>query len=388
VRLRLGQEQREIRSALRLASDRDSIEFPERFAVRPADLTQALHDVRPHILHFSGHGSRSGDLCFENDAGASQAVDPEALASLFQLISQDVEAVVLNACYSQSQALAIGRSIQYVIGMAAAITDKAAIRFSTGFYKALVAGYTYPKSFDFGVTEVQLHGMPDYLTPVLHLKPMPGPSHIRTNDDIDETVYAKFSITKQRWGETGLPVHVDTTRFHSVRSLIETLYQAYLMDQVPPFTYGTEWIITGHWNHHHLLVPGAWVKASDAPAHSVAASWDDMLGLDDVGIIPGSRWIIRLRNDHDPLTKKPFAAASSDPIVRRVLRRHPKGFFALEGRFVEAETAGQLEVNSAVPVVLEDWTNSGLGGRWFIDKGGEIPERARYYLDLDYLDLD
>lgn len=143
VRLRLGQEQREIRSVLRLASDRDSIEFHDRFAVRPADFTQALHDIRPQILHFSGHGSRRGDLCFENDSGLSETVDPEALASLFQLVSQDVEAVVLNACYSQLQASAIGRSIQYVIGMSNAIKDDAAIRFSAGFYKALSAGRSF-----------------------------------------------------------------------------------------------------------------------------------------------------------------------------------------------------------------------------------------------------
>jgi len=88
---------------LRLASARDSIEFFERFAARPADLTQAHHDR------------------FEDDQGKSRSVDAEALDAVFQLVKDDVKAVVLNACYSELQALAIARSIAHVIGMSNAI---------------------------------------------------------------------------------------------------------------------------------------------------------------------------------------------------------------------------------------------------------------------------
>jgi hypothetical protein len=34
-------------------------------SVRPADLTQAMLDTQPQIVHFSGHGSASGALCFD-----------------------------------------------------------------------------------------------------------------------------------------------------------------------------------------------------------------------------------------------------------------------------------------------------------------------------------
>lgn len=94
---------------------------------------------------------------------------------------------------------------------------------------------------------------------------------------MDATSYARFSIVKDRWADSEQPdVHVDTTQFPSIRSLVETLYHAYLKRRVPPFTYGVEWIITEARNYHHLLAPAAWVKSPDMPAHSIASSWDDM----------------------------------------------------------------------------------------------------------------
>src|SRR5262245_15318376 len=199
VRLRLGREQREIRNVLQLARVRESIEFVDRFAVRPADLTQALHDVQPQIVHFSGHGSAGGDLSFEDDAGRSRPVTPEALDSLFRLVSRDVEAVVLNACYSEQQALAIAQSIEFVIGMSNAIDDNAAILFSAGFYKALGAGRGYPDSFSFGVAEMHLHGMPDHLVPVLHRKRAVCSTHLGADDKVDHSACVEFVIATRPW---------------------------------------------------------------------------------------------------------------------------------------------------------------------------------------------
>ena len=68
-----------------------------------------------------------------------QSISPEALAKLFALVADQVECVLLNACYSEIQAKAIVQHIPFVIGMNRAIGDKAAIAFSVGFYKALGA---------------------------------------------------------------------------------------------------------------------------------------------------------------------------------------------------------------------------------------------------------
>ena len=382
VRLRLGQEQREIRNVLQLARARDTVEFYDRFAVRPADLTQALHDVRPQIVHFSGHGSTNGDLCFEDDRGTARPVAPEALGALFQLFAHDVEAVVLNACYSESQACAIAQSINYVVGMSDSIGDQAAINFAAGFYKALGAERTYLDSFNLGVAEMRLHGMSDYSIPVLHEKPGPGPAHMYMRDMANRDAYAEFHLGSRRRRAAGeSAVYVDTAQFPNVRGLMEMLYESYLSDRVRPFTYGTEWIITGARNSSHLLAPAAWVRAPNEPARSSDPTWSDQLPPADVGIVRGSSWMVRLRDDQDrPLMESPFAVGSSDPDVLRILRSTAKGFPGLVRRFVEVDPDSGFAAEAASSmVVLEDWTHTMFSGRWFLDGGGEIPERMKFY---------
>jgi CHAT domain-containing protein len=167
AKLRVDKEAREIQEKLQLAKMRDNFEYQIRLAVRPDDLTQALFDIEPKIVHFAGHGAESGELVLENEKGKSHPVKPEALASLFKLVCDQVECVLLNACYTTSQAHAISQHIQYVIGMNKGISDKAAIAFSVGFYQALGAGKSIEQSYEFGVVQIRLQDIPEHLTPII-----------------------------------------------------------------------------------------------------------------------------------------------------------------------------------------------------------------------------
>lgn len=170
ARLRLGQELREIREKLQLAKHRSKFLLESREAVRPGDITQALYDIEPQIVHFSGHGMSSGELCFEDVLGKVKTIQPEALASLFEMEAEQINCIVLNACYSKIQAEAISQHIPYVIGMDREIGDKAAIIFSVGFYKALGASRTVEQAYKAGCVEIRLEGIPEHLTPVLLVK--------------------------------------------------------------------------------------------------------------------------------------------------------------------------------------------------------------------------
>jgi CHAT domain len=169
VRLRLGQELRDVREKLQLSKQRDSFLLESRESARPGDLTQAILEMEPQVVHFSGHGMKTGELCFENFEGKTQVVQMDALASLFELVSKDVQCVVLNACYSASQASIISKHIRIVIGMSQVIGDAAAITFAIGFYKALGAGRTFEDAYNFARVEIRLQGIPEYLTPVLYV---------------------------------------------------------------------------------------------------------------------------------------------------------------------------------------------------------------------------
>lgn len=166
-RLRVGEELREIQEKLQLAQLREQFELHQRMSVRPADISQALLDVQPQIVHFSGHGTSAGALCFENQIGEIQFIQPEALAALFEQFASQVECVVLNACYSEIQANAIAKHIGFVIGMNKAIGDKAAIAFAIGFYQGLGAGRSIEEAYKLGCVQIGLQGIPESLTPVL-----------------------------------------------------------------------------------------------------------------------------------------------------------------------------------------------------------------------------
>ncbi len=166
-RLRLGEEFREIQEKLKLAKFRDRFTLLPQLSVRPSDISQALLDTQPHIVHFSGHGTPTGALCFEDLAGKTHPIDPDALAALFEQFSGQVNCVILNACYAEIQAKAIAKHIKYVIGMNQAIGDKAAIAFAIGFYQALGGGLSIEEAYRFGCVQIQLQGIPEHLTPVL-----------------------------------------------------------------------------------------------------------------------------------------------------------------------------------------------------------------------------
>lgn len=166
-RLRLGEELREIQERLQLSKYRDNIILHQRLSVRPEDFSQALLDVNPHVVHFSGHGNVDGTLCFEDKLGQIHPVQPDALAAVFEQFADEIQCVVLNACYSETQAKVISQYIDYVIGMNQAIGDRAAIAFAVGFYQALGAGSSVERAYKLGCAQIRLQNIPEHLTPVL-----------------------------------------------------------------------------------------------------------------------------------------------------------------------------------------------------------------------------
>ncbi|MEA5464866.1 AAA-like domain-containing protein [Leptothoe sp. PORK10 BA2] len=166
-KLRLDEEVREIQEGLQRSRSRDQFEIISKWAVRPDDLRRALLDHEPNIVHFSGHGAGEAGLVLENNAGQMQLVSAPSLARLFKLFKDKVECVLLNACYSEVQAAAIHQHIDCVIGMNQAIGDRAAIEFAVGFYDGLGAGRSYGDAFEFGVSAIDLEGIPETATPQL-----------------------------------------------------------------------------------------------------------------------------------------------------------------------------------------------------------------------------
>jgi hypothetical protein len=153
--LRLDEEIREIDSKIQEGSRRDTFKLIPHFAVRWDDLHRALLRHRPHIVHFSGHGSKTEEISVMDDSGMSHPVDKESLVELFDILKNNVRIVVLNACYSKPQAEAISQIIDYTIGMNTAIGDKAAIAFAGAFYRALSFNESVRDAFRLGKNKLR-----------------------------------------------------------------------------------------------------------------------------------------------------------------------------------------------------------------------------------------
>lgn len=169
VRLRIGQELRDIQDRLKFSNWDRKITLSHCMSARPTDISQALLTYRPHIVHFSGHGVSTGELYLENQLGNIEKVAPELLADLFELVSEKTNCVFLNACYSKSLAKAIVQHIAYSIGMSHSISDKAALAFANGFYRAIGAGYPINRAFEYGRIEIRLSHLSGCQTPELFI---------------------------------------------------------------------------------------------------------------------------------------------------------------------------------------------------------------------------
>jgi hypothetical protein len=169
--LRLDEEIREIQSRIRAADFRESFEVCSRWAVRPGDLLQAFNEVRPQIVHFSGHGSEAAELVLEDNDGNPKPVSDGALIQLFRTVKGGIRLVVLNACHSVSQAEAISKEIECTIGMSDAIDDQAAVVFASQFYGALAFGQSVGMAYQQGKTALMLEGILEEKTPVLLARP-------------------------------------------------------------------------------------------------------------------------------------------------------------------------------------------------------------------------
>src|SRR5690348_1748929 len=78
----LDREAHAIRAELKRSVYRDRFELVTRWAGEPLDLLRELRELKPAVVHFSGHGGETG-LFFQAAEGRAQGVSPAALADTF-----------------------------------------------------------------------------------------------------------------------------------------------------------------------------------------------------------------------------------------------------------------------------------------------------------------
>lgn len=176
--LALDQEARSIMEMIRKADCRDSIEFETRWAVRPLDILQAINEVEPEIIHFSGHGSEDGELVLSDDNGNAKYVTKEAIVDAIAATSDKARLVFFNACFSEIQAKAIVEKIEAAVGMRISIGDRAACVFAAQFYSAIGFGKSLAQAFGQAKAALLLEGIPEENTPAMYVRAGLDPKEI------------------------------------------------------------------------------------------------------------------------------------------------------------------------------------------------------------------
>ena len=176
--LQVDVEFREISAKIEASKYRDSLELIPVLAVRPGDLQQGLLKHKPHIVHFSGHGSSGAEIILQDENGRPQPVSRDALVRLFQTLKENIRAVVLNACWTRAQVEEISQTIDFAIGMNQPVGDAAAIVFAASFYQALGFGLTIQEAFDLAKVALLLNGILEDKTPEMFVRRGADPSEL------------------------------------------------------------------------------------------------------------------------------------------------------------------------------------------------------------------
>jgi hypothetical protein len=136
-----------------------------RKAVSSDEFKEFSEQLKPNLLHFSGHGekgNKSGIYVQNDDKNGDELIPLSGLEALFEYLKGEnvpLKVVLLNACYSEEQAQAIAKYVPYVMGTTVALRDTSAIAFSTGFYfKLAETNFNIEVAFKSGRTQAVMAG--------------------------------------------------------------------------------------------------------------------------------------------------------------------------------------------------------------------------------------
>lgn len=159
-RILVDEEAREIFKRIQEGPYRDKFELQKHVAFRPHDLQRLLLTYQPHIVHFSGHGTKKERIILGGERGRGKTVDPQGLTDLLALYKDHVRLVLLNACFTKAQARSISEVINYSIGTSEGIGDKVGVIFAGAFYRALGFGKSVRGAFESAKAELALTKIP------------------------------------------------------------------------------------------------------------------------------------------------------------------------------------------------------------------------------------
>lgn len=179
--LRVGREQKRIRTAVESALHRDQIDLDVRPAATTTDLLDGITKFRPHVVHFSGH-SDDDIIWFEDEKDEPHEgviVTARAFANAIRATDDPPRLVLLNSCNSAAQIDdLVEQVVPFAIGMADSIDDGDAINYAAQFYAAVANGQSINSAHLAGKARLELDGLDGADLPTLAWAPNIDPAAV------------------------------------------------------------------------------------------------------------------------------------------------------------------------------------------------------------------
>jgi hypothetical protein len=159
--LELKRERDIIEQAIaRVPGGKRRLQFAPYKGVDPDELVDYLHNHRPAIVHFSGHGDVCG-IALETDTGGHTTIHADALANAIKREAPETRLVVLSACYSLTSVAPLLHVVPCVISISDRIHDIAARAFATAFYRAIALNRSFDAAFADARDRLDMKSMTD-----------------------------------------------------------------------------------------------------------------------------------------------------------------------------------------------------------------------------------
>jgi len=174
--LRTDVEFARVQRAIRASRYRENVKLEHRPAADIQTILDGMNELRPEVVHFSGHGNTEGVIFDDNSIPEYETDEPEDFSTRgdYELIAKALSStdfapklLILNSCLSSFGARILSEHVEFVVTMDLPISDIAASVFSPQLYSALASGQSLKSAFSQAVLAVEMAVIEDVDIPSL-----------------------------------------------------------------------------------------------------------------------------------------------------------------------------------------------------------------------------
>lgn len=150
----VGSEIRKIRHIL-VSSYIQFIDAPD---TRRDEIYEKISEIKPQIIHFSGHGTTITGPLFNGDEYLKNT-PPPLMDQLIEILSRGkeyIKLIIFNVCESLTIAEKVSEFIDFSIGIEKKAEDRCVRAFSKGFYRILKTKDSLKNAFENGITRFSI----------------------------------------------------------------------------------------------------------------------------------------------------------------------------------------------------------------------------------------